>query len=44
MKAKTILIIGTLDTKEEEILFVKEQIEERGCKVILKEIRPSSFP
>lgn len=35
---KTILIVGTLDTKEEEILFVKEQIEKRGYKVILMDI------
>ncbi len=35
MKIRTILIIGTLDTKEEEILFVKGQIEKRGCKVII---------
>lgn len=35
MKIKTILIVGTLDTKEEEILFVKEQIEKRGCKIII---------
>lgn len=32
---KTILIVGTLDTKEKEISFVKKQIEKKGYKVIL---------
>ncbi len=32
---KAILIIGTLDTKEEEILFCRDRIKERGYDVLL---------
>jgi uncharacterized protein (UPF0261 family) len=32
---KTILLIGTMDTKEEELLFCRELIRRRGCKVLL---------
>jgi len=41
---KTILLIGTLDTKEKEILFTKEQIEKGGCKVILMDVGILSPP
>ena len=34
-KVKTILIIGTLDTKEEEILFIEKLIKKRGFNVII---------
>jgi len=34
-KAKTILIIGTLDTKKEEILFTEKLIKKRGFNVII---------
>lgn len=34
-RVKTILIIGTLDTKEEEILFVEKLIKRRGFNVII---------
>jgi len=33
--AKTILIIGTFDTKEEVILFCRDRIEEKGYNVLL---------
>jgi uncharacterized protein (UPF0261 family) len=32
---KTILLIGTMDTKEDELLFCRELIRRRGCKVLL---------
>lgn len=32
---KTILIVGTLDTKEEEVLFCRDRIRERGNEVLL---------
>lgn len=32
---KTILLIGTMDTKEEELLFCRELIRRRGLKVLL---------
>lgn len=35
MFPKKILILGTLDTKEEEILFLKERIEKRGHKTLV---------
>jgi len=34
-RVKTILIIGTLDTKEEEILFIEKLIKKRGFNVII---------
>ena len=32
---KTILILATLDTKEDEALFVKQRIEQRGHRTIV---------
>ena len=34
-KTKTILIIGTLDTKEDEILFIKKLINKRDFNAII---------
>jgi len=34
-RVKTILIIGTLDTKEEEILFIEKLIKKRGFNVLI---------
>lgn len=34
-RVKTILIIGTLDTKEEEILFIEKLIKKKGFNVII---------
>ena len=36
--SKTVLVVGTLDTKGMEVGFVKEQIEQRGHKTILMDI------
>jgi uncharacterized protein (UPF0261 family) len=44
-KIKTILIIGTLDTKEEEVLFIEKLIKKRGFDVVIMDagaIVPSS--
>lgn len=38
MKNKTILIIATLDTKAQEALFIKKQIEERGIKTLVMDV------
>ena len=35
---KTVALLITLDTKDQEAGFLKEQIEERGCKVFLMDI------
>ncbi len=35
MTAKTVLVIGTLDTKGEEIAFLRAQIEARGCRTLV---------
>ncbi len=35
---KTVLIIGTMDTKSKQILFVKRLIEERGHEVVIMDI------
>ncbi len=34
-KARTILVLGTLDTKEDEVLFLKHKIESAGHKVLI---------
>ncbi|MFH5833611.1 Tm-1-like ATP-binding domain-containing protein [Halalkalibaculum sp. DA384] len=36
--AKTVLLIGTFDTKGEEFAFVRDQIEANGCSVLLMDI------
>ncbi|RLA92822.1 MAG: UPF0261 family protein, partial [Deltaproteobacteria bacterium] len=41
---KFIVLIGTLDTKAEELEFAKEQIEKRGHKVILLDISVGNKP
>ncbi|MGO9571217.1 MAG: Tm-1-like ATP-binding domain-containing protein [Desulfomonilaceae bacterium] len=41
MKEKTVLIIGTLDTKGEECVYVRELLRKRGCNSIL--IDPGSM-
>jgi len=42
--SKSIVIVGTLDTKSEEILFAKEQIELRGHKAIVMDMSVGSKP
>ena len=36
--AKTILIVGTSDTKGEEITYLKQQIEDRGCEAVIMDL------
>jgi len=42
-KAKTILIIGTLDTKKEEILFTEKLIKKRGFNVIIMDTGATGY-
>ena len=42
-KVKTVLVIGTLDTKEEEILFIKKLIKKRGFNVIIMDTGAMGF-
>jgi uncharacterized protein (UPF0261 family) len=46
MAKKSVVVMGTLDTKGEEILFLKQQIERKQCAVIVIDVsmggRPSS--
>ena len=44
MGKKCIVVIGTLDTKGEEILFLKQQIERRGCGVIVIDVSMGREP
>jgi uncharacterized protein (UPF0261 family) len=44
MGKKHIAVMGTLDTKGEEILFLKQQLERRGCKVIVIDVSMGSQP
>ena len=41
---KTILIIGTLDTKGEECLFIRDLAQHNGCKTILIDPGPLGRP
>ena len=41
---KTILIVGTLDTKEEEIIYLKQQIENRGCEALIIDLSMKEQP
>jgi uncharacterized protein (UPF0261 family) len=43
---KTILILSTLDTKGEEVTYLKQQIEDRGCEAVIMDLsmkEPSSM-
>ncbi len=40
----TILLVATLDTKEEEAIYLKKVIEERGCNVVLLDAGILSSP
>jgi len=44
MGKKYVVVMGTLDTKGEEILFLKQQIERRGCGVIVIDVSMGSQP
>jgi len=41
---KPIVIIGTLDTKAEEINFVNEILKNKGCRTIVLDISVGSKP
>ncbi len=41
---KTIVILGTLDSKGDEITFLKQQIENRGCEVIVIDLSLKEQP
>jgi uncharacterized protein (UPF0261 family) len=41
---KTILILGTLDTKGEEITYLKQQIENRGCEAVTIDLSMKERP
>lgn len=38
MGKKSVIVIGTLDTKGEEILFLKQQLEQKQCSVIVIDV------
>ncbi len=42
--AKTIVILGTLDSKGDEIAFLKRQIENRGCEAIIMDLSLKEKP
>lgn len=44
MGKKYVVVIGTLDTKGEELLFLKQQIERRHCGVIVIDVSMGSEP
>jgi len=44
MGKKYVLVIGTLDTKGEEILFLKQQIERKHCGAIVIDVSMGSEP
>lgn len=41
---KPIVIIGTMDTKAEEINFVKDQLQNKGCRTIVLDLSVGSKP
>ena len=44
MGKKYVVVIGTLDTKGEELLFLKQQIERRHCDVIVIDVSMGREP
>lgn len=44
MGKKNVVVLGTLDTKGEELLFLKQQIERRHCGVIVIDVSMGSEP
>jgi uncharacterized protein (UPF0261 family) len=44
MGKKYVVVLGTLDTKGEEILFLKQQLERRHCDVIVIDVSMGSQP
>ena len=44
MSPKTVVIIGTLDTKEEYLVDLKARVERRGHRAVLMDISTGSVP
>ena len=44
MPDKTIAVISTLDTKDEEAFFIRDIIRERGLRPILVDVGPLTAP
>ena len=44
MGKKSVVVLGTLDTKGEEILFLKQQIERRQCGVTVIDVSMGGQP
>ena len=44
MGKKCVIVLGTLDTKGEEILFLKQQIEQRQCGVTVIDVSMGGQP
>ncbi|OGP65937.1 MAG: hypothetical protein A2170_01255 [Deltaproteobacteria bacterium RBG_13_53_10] len=44
MKAKNIVVLGTLDTKGEQVLFLKNRISERGHRAIVVDLSMGEAP
>lgn len=43
-RAKPVVILGTLDTKSEEFLFLTEQLKKQGCRTIMIDLSVGSKP
>ena len=44
MGKKSVIVMGTLDTKGEEILFLKQQLEQKQCSVIVIDVSMGGQP
>jgi uncharacterized protein (UPF0261 family) len=44
MAKKSVIVMGTLDTKGEEILFLKQQLERKQCRVIVIDVSMGGQP
>jgi uncharacterized protein (UPF0261 family) len=44
MAKKSVIVMGTLDTKREEILFLKQQLEQKQCRVIVIDVSMGGQP
>jgi uncharacterized protein (UPF0261 family) len=42
MAKESVIVMGTLDTKGEEILFLKQQLEQKQCRVIVVDVSMGS--
>jgi len=44
MGKKSVIVMGTLDTKEDEILFLKQQLEQKRCRVLVIDVSMGAQP